>query len=176
LRVLFYPRREGATAAPDARRVAVKVAQDIVLYGYLHLAGATAPLLLLFHGNGELAADYNQVAVMFTQSGFSLLVMDYRGYGTSFGVPSTSHLLSDSVTIFDALPEILPQHGSQPEQTFVMGRSLGSAAACELASRRAEKITGLVIESGFASIGSHVMRTLPLCVGNIKTRKGLDIR
>jgi hypothetical protein len=150
---LFYPRRQIQAAPHNAELLAVMVEPSLLVYGYLHLAAEAAPLLLLFHGNGELAADYNQVAGLFTELGFSLLVMDYRGYGISDGEPSTRHLLADAVTIFDALPELLPKYGSHPKQTFVMGRSLGSAAACELAQRRGERLAGLVIESGFAFTG-----------------------
>ena len=41
------------------------------------------------------------------------------------------------------------------QTVFIMGRSLGSAAAIELASSRPDDISGLLIESGFAT-------TLPL--------------
>jgi alpha-beta hydrolase superfamily lysophospholipase len=157
-RVLFHPRKESGNVSHGARSVAVTVEPDLKVCGYLHLAGSTTRLLLLFHGNGELAADYHHVGSLFTQMGCSLLVMDYRGYGNSDGEPSTIHLLHDAVTIFDALPEILTQHGSQPERTFVMGRSLGSAAACEIASRRSEKLAGLIIESGFAFTGPLLLR------------------
>jgi len=160
---LFYPRREERALSFDPRRISVRVAQDILVHGYLYLAVETAPVVLLFHGNGELAAEHGLMAKILTELGLSLLVMDYRGYGLSGGSPSTSHLLNDAITIFDALPELLLQHGISPKQVFIMGRSLGSAAACEIASSRADKIAGLIIDSGFAS-------TQPLLI-----RVGLDL-
>ena len=164
LRALFYPRTEERALIFDPRRIAVNVAPDILVYGYLHLGGETAPLVLLFHGNGELAAEHGLMAKILTELGLSLLVMDYRGYGFSDGSPSSSHLLNDAITIFYALPELLPQHGISPKHVFIMGRSLGSAAACEIASSRTDKIAGLIIDSGFAS-------TRPLLV-----RVGLELR
>jgi alpha-beta hydrolase superfamily lysophospholipase len=107
-------------------------------------------MLLLFHGNGELAGDYDQFAELFTELGISLMVMDYRGYGVSDGCPSTSNLLEDAVTVVDALPSLFKQHACRPERVFVMGRSIGSSAALEVAHRRGNKIAGLIIESGFA--------------------------
>ena len=132
------------------------------MYGYLYAARDAGPLLLFFHGNGEIAADYSRLASLFTEVGLSLLVMDYRGYGNSDGQPTTSHLLQDAVTIFDALPAFMPRY---PKKPFVMGRSLGSAAACELAQRRSDKIAGLVVDSGFASTQSLLAR-LGLFVDN----------
>ena len=42
------------------------------------------------------------------------------------------------------------ESSGHPGRVVVMGRSLGSATAIELASSRAEDLAGLIIESGFA--------------------------
>lgn len=151
-RVLFYPRREDAWAAdsPTARRVAVEVEPGVRIGGRLYPARPSAPLILFFHGNGEIAADYFDIAPAYTQLGIGLLVMDYRGYGTSGGQPSASHLLSDAVAVFGAMGRLCAENGLAPSQLYVMGRSLGSAAAIEIAVHAQEQLAGLIIESGFA--------------------------
>ena len=151
-RVLFYPRRDDGLApdTPGARRVAVEVEPGIRIGGRLYPASPAAPLILFFHGNGEIAADYTDVAPAYTQLGISLLVMDYRGYGTSDGTPTASHLLSDAVTAFEAVGCICAESGLSPARLYVMGRSLGSAAAIQVAARAGERLAGLIIESGFA--------------------------
>jgi pimeloyl-ACP methyl ester carboxylesterase len=151
-RVLFYPRREDAWAAdsPTARHVAVEVEPGVRIGGRLYAAKPSAPLILFFHGNGEIAADYFDIAPAYTQLGIGLLVMDYRGYGTSDGQPSASHLLSDAVAVFDATGRLCAENGLAPSQIYVMGRSLGSAAAIEIAVHVQEQLAGLIIESGFA--------------------------
>jgi hypothetical protein len=58
-------------------------------------------------------------------------------------------MMSDCHTIFDWTVEWL-QKSSHTGPLVVMGRSLGSASALELAGGRAANIDGLVIESGFA--------------------------
>ncbi len=133
----------------DAQMVSIAVEPGLVIGGRLHIADRAAPTLLFFHGNGEIASDYDPLAALFNQAGLSFLVMDYRGYGTSGGKPSTSGLFRDAVTIFDALPNLLGAR-CESKQIFVMGRSLGSAAALEVADRRREQLAGLIIESGFA--------------------------
>ncbi|MCK7530646.1 MAG: hypothetical protein MZV63_06165 [Marinilabiliales bacterium] len=49
--------------------------------------------MLLFHGNGEIVADYDEIAGAYRELGAALLVVDYRGYGRSGGEPllSTRH-------------------------------------------------------------------------------------
>jgi pimeloyl-ACP methyl ester carboxylesterase len=63
-------------------------------------------------------------------------------------------MLSDAHKIFDTAREWLLKNG-HTGPLFIMGRSLGSAAALELASSHADEIAGIIIESGFAT-------TLPL--------------
>ncbi len=127
----------------------MQVDEGTTVYGYLHLATPEDPVLLFFHGNGEIAVDYDLFARCFTQAGTSFLVMDYRGYGRSDGKPSTSNMLSDAVTIFDSIPKLLPA-AYQQTPIFVMGRSLGGASALEVADKRQAKVAGLVLESAFA--------------------------
>lgn len=152
LRVLFHPRREYGYPAPsgDARPVAVTVAPEVKVGGRLYPAAPEAPIVLYFHGNGEIAADYDDIAALYNQIGLTLLVMDYRGYGTSDGMPTSSDLLSDAVYVFEALDPLLEEHGLAPAQIYVMGRSLGSAAAIAIAQHAGERLAGLIIESGFS--------------------------
>ena len=56
--------------------------------GSLVVAAPDAPVILYFHGNGELASDYDMLAPLYTAKGITLLVADYRGYGRSGGTPT----------------------------------------------------------------------------------------
>jgi alpha-beta hydrolase superfamily lysophospholipase len=152
LQVLFHPRREGIRVLrpSDVRQIGVEVEPGLTVGGRLYPAGPKAPAILYFHGNGEIAADYDDVAPLYTQIGITLLVMDYRGYGRSDGTPTAHNLLVDAVTVFDAVRAVFEDNGLAPEQLFVMGRSLGSAAAIEVALYAGGQPGGLIVESGFA--------------------------
>lgn len=152
LQVLFHPRRDDHCDPidPTTRRVAVEVEPGVSVRGRLYPAASDSPVILFFHGNGEIAADYDYCAELFTELGISLLVIDYRGYGASDGTPTASRLLQDAVTVFDALGTILASNHLNPQRVYVMGRSLGSAAAIEVALYAGDRIAGLMIESGFA--------------------------
>jgi alpha-beta hydrolase superfamily lysophospholipase len=160
LRVLFHPRRElgFGTNSTRVQPVSVEVEPGISVGGRLYAAGDSAPAILYFHGNGEIAADYDDIAPMYTKMGLTLLVMDYRGYGRSDGTPTGSNLLTDAVAIFEATGEILAEHGLNPTQVYVMGRSLGSASAIEVASHADNRLAGLIVESGFADTFALVAR------------------
>lgn len=146
-RVLFHPRPDEET--PPLHPAAYKDIQGpegLRLSGEIHACGIPdAPLLLFFHGNGEIASDYRDIAPLFTALGWDFLVMDYRGYGRSEGEPTAANLQEDALYIFDTLRDEAPDR-----PMALMGRSLGSAAALYIASRRPEAFRALIIESGFA--------------------------
>jgi hypothetical protein len=80
------------------------------------------------------------------------MIAEYRGYGRSQGVPSVTAMMADAHRCLDRALDWLP------EQDFtgpvaVMGRSLGSACAIELAASRPRDLAGLVVESGVAFEG-----------------------
>lgn len=151
LRIVFYPRPD-FRRNPDKRDVLFPAAEKgIRVGGRIYAAGNDAPIILLFHGNGEIASDYDGIAPLYTRMGFSLIVADYRGYGKSDGTPTASDLLDDAIATYRSMPGILKERGLDASRLFIMGRSLGSAAALEIASRVGNAFSGLIIESGFAS-------------------------
>lgn len=155
--VLFHPRGEypHLTESAEARTVRFASADGTVIGGRLYPAAATAPAILFFHGNGEIASDYDDLAPLYRQLGLTLLVVDYRGYGISDGRPTATALVADALAVFDQVPAELKAAGLAPARLLVMGRSMGSAAALAVAEAKGAALAGLIIESGFAD-------TLPL--------------
>lgn len=152
LGVLFHPRREVGIPRllSGVHSVRIPVEDNIHLGGKLFVAGPSAPVILYFHGNGEIAADYEAIAPAYTRLGITLFVVDYRGYGTSDGSPTASTLLSDAVAAFEQTPAVLAARGIEAGDVYLMGRSLGSAAVLEIAARQPDGIAGLILESPFA--------------------------
>ena len=150
--VLFYPRRDvGVTRlASGAHTVRLPVSDDVALGGKIFAADGSGPVILYFHGNGEIASDYDTIAPFYTRHGITLFVVDYRGYGLSEGTPSATSLIGDAWAVFEMTSDILTRAGIAAGPLFVMGRSLGSAAALEIVDRAKNGVEGLIIESGFA--------------------------
>ncbi|HYR01869.1 MAG TPA: alpha/beta fold hydrolase [Syntrophobacteria bacterium] len=148
---VFHPRREWGmgAAATAARDVLVPVGEDVVIGGRFHMVQATAANILFFHGNGEIAADYDDIAALYNQLGLNFLPVDYRGYGRSTGTPTVTAMMRDAHLIYAFVRTWLNENGF-PGPLLVMGRSLGSASALEIAANYGEEIDGLIIESGFA--------------------------
>ena len=80
--------------------------------------------------------------------GITLFVVDYRGYGLSGGSPSGTTLVDDACK-WSRQRKPGTEGARDRVALFVMGRSLGSAAALEIVDRE-QGIAGLILESGFA--------------------------
>ncbi|MFZ2088014.1 MAG: alpha/beta fold hydrolase, partial [Desulfobaccales bacterium] len=151
---LFHPRPEfNAPGAPtSAEELLIPVASGVVIGARFYAAGESKPTLLFFHGNGEIVADYEELGPLYQKLGLNFFPVDYRGYGRSTGTPTVTALMADCHVILAFVRDWLHQRTfSGP--LVVMGRSLGSAAALELAAFHQDLLDGLIIESGFAYVG-----------------------
>jgi pimeloyl-ACP methyl ester carboxylesterase len=151
---LFHPRPEPSRAGahPSARDLLIPVADHVGLGARFHPVAAEAPTILFFHGNGEIVADYDELAPLYRRQGVNFLPVDYRGYGRSTGVPTVSAMMRDAHGILKFARQWLPEQGYRGP-LMLMGRSLGSASALELAAAYPEQVAALIIESGFAYAG-----------------------
>jgi hypothetical protein len=144
---LFYPRRGLSRPPPGATDHRVEVDEGVQVVCRFYPVDPSRPTLLFFHGNGEIASDYDMIAPVYHGIGVNLFVVDYRGYGGSDGVPSFASLIADAHPALARFHALLDQEGFTAER-FVMGRSLGSLPAAELAATAHERLAGLIIESG----------------------------
>jgi alpha-beta hydrolase superfamily lysophospholipase len=148
---LFHPRTEAGTIGNDqsGRDLLIPVEKEIVVGARFYAAHPAAATILFFHGNGEIVADYNDLGPVYSRMGINFLPVDYRGYGRSTGQPSVSSMMHDCHVILHFVKKFLIDQGHSGP-LVIMGRSLGSASALELASAYKDDIDGLIIESGFA--------------------------
>jgi uncharacterized protein len=151
---LFHPRPELGPAGqnPSARDLLVPVDDHAAVGARFHPAAADAPTLLFFHGNGEIVADYDELAPFYQRQGINFFPVDYRGYGRSTGAPTVSAMMRDCHAVLAFARQWLPEMGYRGP-LMVMGRSLGSASALELAAACPGKVAALIVESGFAYAG-----------------------
>lgn len=156
--VLFYPRRLREAEVPTDPKGSIQkiTAGEDTLGGYFYRPRPEGPTVLFFHGNGEVMTDYlDGFHTELKSLNANLFVVDYRGYGLSNGSPCLTRLLEDARAAWDHAVGPL---GLKPSEIVVMGRSLGSLAALELAAGPAQSAAGLVIESGIGRFDQWVGR------------------
>ena len=120
---------------------------------WLPAARADAPALLYLHGaRWNVAGSARRIRHM-QSLGFSVLAVDYRGFGrSSAGLPSEATALEDARAAWDWLAARAPQ-----QSRYVFGHSLGGAIAIGLAAQ-VEDERGTIVEGTFTDI-PDVVRT-----------------
>jgi alpha-beta hydrolase superfamily lysophospholipase len=146
LRSLYFP----PSSSSSAPSYSIEAEPGIHIECGFWVSGKDLPSILYFHGNGETVANYDWVASWYNQRGINLFVTDYRGYGSSNGKPTISNMIGDAHTIFKSFKEIINKEDFR-KRLFIMGRSLGSIPAIELAFNYEDEIHGLIVESGTSS-------------------------
>ena len=155
LQVVFYPRQDWTPPPAGARDYVVDVEPGTQVSCRYYPAPARGPCILYFHGNGEVACEHDSIAPLYNRLGIGLFVADFRGYGRSDGTPSFASMAADAHSIFKFFLDITR---SSDSSAFVMGRSLGSHSALELASQEPDQISGLIVESGASRVARMASR------------------
>jgi uncharacterized protein len=126
------------------------------------------PTLLFFHGNGDSVAGADVATQRLTGAGYGALLAEYRGYAGNPGSPSESGLYQDG----EAAIAWLAARGIDPGQLIIVGNSIGSGPATEMALRH--RPAALVLISGFASLPFVVSDLYPFIPAKWMVRDRFD--
>lgn len=108
--------------------------------------GERRPVVICFHGNGEVIDFLPEQFEGFVKLGVGVLLVEYPGFGRSTGYPTEGSITETAVAAYDA---VLLREEVDPERVVIFGRSLGGGAACALAARRPS--SALILQSTFTS-------------------------
>jgi uncharacterized protein len=108
--------------------------------------GERRPLVIFFHGNGEVIDYLPEQSEGFRELGLGVLLVEYPGFGRSPGNPTEKSITETAAAAYDA---VLQREEVDPERIVLFGRSLGGGAACVLAARRPS--AALILQSTFSS-------------------------
>jgi pimeloyl-ACP methyl ester carboxylesterase len=159
--LIYFPRAlEIADLSPESWGYAGEVVRipapggdTVVGWMLRHTSSKPNDCVVLFtHGNAGNITSQAGFMRPFLAAGFDALVFDYRGYGASSGSASEEHLYEDAQLAY----RYLVGDGIAPDHLLVVGHSLGTAVATELASR--QESAGLVLAAPFTSL-PDAMRT-----------------
>jgi fermentation-respiration switch protein FrsA (DUF1100 family) len=118
------------------------------------------PTLIYFHGNaGNMGFRLQNAAQMYASCGINVLMMDYRGYGKSTGIPTETGLRIDASTV---LSYAVKHPRLQGSPIVAFGRSLGGAVGLDLAQRFPDDVKAIILENTFLSISAMVDKLMPL--------------
>lgn len=147
-RLIFYPQPVAATAylPADAKPLEVVATDGSRLHGWMRAASTTpAPAVIYFGGNAEEVSG--TLADPRWPRDWTIVAINYRGYGRSEGAPGESALVADALVIHDT---IAARPDVDARGIIAFGRSLGTGVAVKLAAAR--PVAGVILASPYDSL------------------------
>ncbi len=146
-RYFIYPAPKGeGRDAPGFEEVLYQTADGLELSAGYRAGSNGMPTIVYFHGNG---ADWQSSVVAtdrLTPAGYGVFAAEYRGYRGNPGSPSEEGLYADG----RAAIAWLKARGVSPNQVVLIGNSIGSGVAKQMATEIDAR--AVVLISPFASL------------------------
>jgi fermentation-respiration switch protein FrsA (DUF1100 family) len=158
LALLYFAQRSILFPIPETRRTSPKAAgfplaeehvlqtsdgERIIAWHVPPRAGK--PVVIFFHGNGDILAWRAPWFAELTGDGTGLIAVSFRGYAGSSGSPTEAGLINDAEAAYAFAVERYA-----PDRIVLWGYSLGAGPAVALAARR--RIARLILEAPYTSI------------------------
>ena len=155
--------------APEGHRVAAIFGAALNADGTPRADAAARPTVLFFYGNGDCIKTSLWVFDAFRQLGANVLIPEYVGYPMSGGKPSEAGVYA---TADAGYAYLLARPDIDRRQIVIAGRSLGGAAAMDLAARK--PVAGLATFSAFTSMAEMGRKVLPMFPTSLFLRSKFD--
>src|SRR3954466_12022775 len=143
-----------AAGFPQAEEHTLQTADGEKLVAWHVPPRAGKPVVVFFHGNGDILAWRAPWFAKLTADGTGLVAVSFRGYAGSSGSPSEAGLLQDAEAAYAfAVQRYAPEH------IVSWGYSLGSGPAVALAARH--RVAALILEAPYTSIADVAAAAFP---------------
>lgn len=165
-RLVFNPTLKREVKSPRSsghrtRPVVLRAKDGTRLAGWLMtpVIPGPRPAVLYFGGRSEevswVARDAGKLFPNMT-----VLAMNYRGYGDSQGIPAEIHMIEDGALLYDWLAT---RGQVDPQRIAVVGRSLGSGVAVQVARERpAHSVVLITPYDSILAIAKRRFRVMPI--------------
>ncbi len=115
--------------------------------------GIATGSVLVVHGNAGSAIDRDYLAQpIHAAAVVDVFVLEYPGYGAREGSPSRKSLVAAAEEAFRLLPANAPR--------YVVGESIGTGVACELARNYPPAVAGLVLFAPYQNLAGVAQRQM----------------
>lgn len=149
--LLYYPSHSyvpmaEANANKAFQELSVRTADGIDLKAWYAPATSKPYTIVFFHGNADSLHTAAQIADPYIAAGYGFLVTEYRGYSGLPGTPTEAGLYADGRAYMGELT----RQGIDPRRIILMGHSLGTGVAVEMA--RESNVAGLMLLAPYLSL------------------------
>tara|TARA_B100000029_G_scaffold241104_1_gene238344 strand:- start:1460 stop:2260 length:801 start_codon:yes stop_codon:yes gene_type:complete len=127
--------------------VSIHTSDNLDLLAWYHEPLKDKPILIYFHGNSFDIGERAYRIKRYTDHGFGVLLLAWRGYSGNSGKPSEKNLYIDGES---AIQWVKKKLNYNTDQIIIYGESLGSAVAVEMGTKY--KFKSIILEAPFTSI------------------------
>lgn len=138
------------------REIDIPTDDGLTLKAWVTPATSRRHTILMFHGNGDTMASFLGVAEPFMAAGYGVMLAEYRGYFGMPGSPSEAWLYADARAYLHTLAAL----GVAPQQTVLMGHSLGTGVVTRMAQEFS--VAGLILSAPYTSIMDIAAEKYPI--------------
>jgi alpha-beta hydrolase superfamily lysophospholipase len=156
-RLIFFPEKldkdHRFAFKQEFEELSLPMKDGIRLNGLLFKADSAKGLIFYLHGNAGSLASWGEIAKTYTDFGYDLFILDYRGFGKSEGVIGSEEELHDDVrTAYNYFKTRYKE-----QDIVILGYSIGTGPAARLASGSSAKL--LILQAPYYNL-ADLMRSL----------------
>ncbi|MFT2008612.1 alpha/beta hydrolase [Pontibacter sp. 13R65] len=158
-RLIFFPQSLPVSHTfsfqQEFKEIYIPTKDGIKLHGLLFKAEAPKGLVFYLHGNAGSVDSWGGIAPTYTDLGYDIFILDYRGFGKSEGhISSEKQFFEDVQTAYSHLTSLYPE-----EQLIVAGYSIGTGPAAMLAATNNPGL--LILQAPYYSLGDLMHKLYP---------------
>jgi pimeloyl-ACP methyl ester carboxylesterase len=159
-RLLFFPERLDKnykfSFAQPFDEVNVKTNDGKSINGLLFRTDSTKGLVFYLHGNAGSLDSWGEVAKRYTELHYSVLIVDYPGYGKSEG------RIVNQTGLFEVIQAVYNEAKKQvhEDSIVVIGYSIGTGLAAQLAATNHPRL--LILQAPYYNLTDMMRRRYPI--------------
>ena len=113
-------------------------------------------IIVFFHGNANTVFEWAQFGKRFYELGYSVFMVEYRGYGKCPGTPTEDLTYKDAMSAYKYVTNHL---NYSDDKIILSGVSLGGAVCINLATK--VNVAAVIIDSSFTSMPDMANEFIP---------------
>ena len=156
----------------EFEEISIKTKDNTILNGVLFKAKQSKGLMFYLHGNAGSLDTWGNVAPTYTDLGYNVFLLDYRGYGKSEGtINNENKLYEDNQMVYN---EIKKRYSE--DKIIVLGYSIGTGMASKLAASNAPKL--VILQAPYFNLPDlmkHTYSFIPTALLKYKLPNNEDI-
>ncbi len=171
--LLYHPGRHihelGSYNLLGVKEVSLLTKDNIKLQAWYKEPSSQGFMTIFLHGNAGVLEDRIDKLKILDELGDGYLIISWRGFGKSEGVPSKLGLIADA----DSAVDFIVKRGYDLKNTVMIGESLGTGIAVEMALKH--RFKGLFLITPYTSIADRAGELYPFLPTQLLTKDNFKV-